>query len=193
MFGFSPQWSIVPAAVVFVAAALFVSVESGAIGGDAATHTDPEIDAERQRMQAQLEASKARINYKNELVERLIAGQATLAEVSGEFLRMNQATSALEMIRHLHPGSSDEEKSAHNVIEFVRQRRLPAERKRRSHGPAATGVRAGLRALGRVRQLSDLARRPGPDRAAGTLVPQCPGEAVGIGSTRPPDKRRSTL
>lgn len=128
MFGFSPQWSIAPAAVVFVVAALFVSVESGTVGGDAATYTDPELDAERRGMQAQLEATKARIVYKDELIDRLIVGQATLAEVSGEFLRMNQATAALGIIRHLHPGSSDEEKSARNVIEFVRQRKLPAER-----------------------------------------------------------------
>lgn len=128
MFGFSPQWSIVPAAVVFVAAALFVSVESGTVGGDAATCVEPEMDAEHRRMQAQLEVSKARIAYKDELVSRLIAGQATLAEVSAEFLRMNQETPTLGIIRDRYPGSNDEEKSARNVIEFVRARKLPAER-----------------------------------------------------------------
>ena len=128
MFGFSPQWTIVPAAVVFVVAALFVSVESGTVGGDVATCADPEMDAERRRMQAQLESAVARIAYKDELINRLIADQATLAEVAGEFLRMNQTTPALGIIRDLYPGSDDEEKSARNVIEFVRQRKLPAER-----------------------------------------------------------------
>src|SRR5687768_7714818 len=106
MFGFSPQWTVVPAAVVLVAAALFVSVEFGTVGGEVATYPDPQMDVELQEMQAQLEASQARIAYKHELVERLIAGQATLAEVSGEFLRMNQATRALGNIRHLYPGSN---------------------------------------------------------------------------------------
>src|SRR5688572_29044950 len=109
MSGFSPQWLIAPAAFAVVAAALLVSPDPGAIGGDAAAYSDPEIDAVRQDLEARQKAVSARIAFKDELVERLIVGQATLAEVSGEFLRVNQGTTALELIRDIYPGSSDEE------------------------------------------------------------------------------------
>jgi hypothetical protein len=128
MTGFSPRWLIVPTAVALVAAALLVSPGPGTIGGEAAAYSDPDQDAVLRDLAARREAVMARITYKEELIDRLIDGQATLAEVSGEFLRLNRDTPALVIIRTLYHGSGDEEKSACNVIEFVSTRRLPAER-----------------------------------------------------------------
>jgi TnpA family transposase len=131
MFGVSPQWLIAPAAVAVVLAALVVSPETGDVERDVATYADAEEIAVRRDLQARQEAVAARIAFKDELIGRLIAGQATLTEVSGEFLRMNEGTVAMALIRDRYPGSSDEEKTAHNVLEYVRVRKLPAEQNAR--------------------------------------------------------------
>jgi hypothetical protein len=123
---FAPQWLVAPAVVVVVAAVWLVRPEPGA-ADDTTTYTDPQLDAERHELQAQQEAVAARIAYKEELIDRLIAGEATLEEVAGEFLYLNQGTRAIDMIRDKYPGTDDEEKSARNVIDYVDWRRLPAE------------------------------------------------------------------
>ncbi|HVK15637.1 MAG TPA: hypothetical protein VM533_01735 [Fimbriiglobus sp.] len=126
MSGFSPRWLIAPTTVALVAAALLVSPETGTIGSDAA-YSDPESDAASQELDKQQSAVRARIAYKDVLIDRLISGEFTLAEVSAEFLSLNRGTQAQSIIRDIYPGSGDEEKSARNVIDFVRLRKLPAE------------------------------------------------------------------
>jgi hypothetical protein len=128
MTDFSPRWLIVPATAALVAAALLVSPGPGTIGGEEAAYSDPDQDAVLRDLEARRTTVMARITYKEELIDRLIDGQATLEEVSDEFLRLNRDTPALVIIRSLYPGSGDEEKSARNVIEFVRSRMLPTAR-----------------------------------------------------------------
>lgn len=70
---------------------------------------------------------RSRIAYKESLIGELIAGRATLAQVSDEFLRLNEdEPAAMVVLRARYPGSGDEERSANNVISFVLQRRLAA-------------------------------------------------------------------
>jgi hypothetical protein len=128
---FTPQWLVAPAAVAVVAAVWFVRPEPGAAGSDAAAHTDPEMEAANSELQARQDTVTARIAYKEQLIDKLIAGRATLPEVAGEFLYLNQNTRTLTMIRNLYSGSDDEERSARNVLDYVRQRMLPAEQNAR--------------------------------------------------------------
>ena len=104
-----------------VAAILTADPErAAATAAVAPTPTDTALDARGYHI-------AARIACKNALVDELIAGRATLAQVSDEFLRMNEEEPAILLIlRHRYPGSGDEERSAHNVIGYVRVRYLPA-------------------------------------------------------------------
>jgi hypothetical protein len=70
----------------------------------------------------------ARIAYKDSLIRELVAGRATLAQVSDEFLRLNEEEPAsLEVLRRCYPGPGDEERSAHNVLGYVLRFQLPAD------------------------------------------------------------------
>jgi hypothetical protein len=63
---------------------------------------------------------RRRIEIKESLVRRLIEGRLTLAEVTSQFLLMNQGRPGyMEVIRNSYAGSSDEEKTARNVISYV--------------------------------------------------------------------------
>jgi hypothetical protein len=126
MSGFSLQWLIVPSAVVVVGAALLVHPESGAAVADTAASVDPEIVATSQQLDARQAATLDRLMYKEELIDRLIAGDLTLAEVADEFLRMNRDTPVKTAVRRSYHGSGDGEKSARNVLDFVRLRKLSA-------------------------------------------------------------------
>ena len=89
---FTPQWLIAPAAVAVVAAVWLIRPEPSAVGRDAAAHTDLELEAVSHELQARQDAVFARIAYKDQLIDKLIAGRATLPEVAGEFLYLNQDT-----------------------------------------------------------------------------------------------------
>lgn len=74
----------------------------------------------------------ARISYKESLVRELVAGRATLAQVSDEFLRLNEEEPAMMLVlRGSYAGSGDEERSANNVLGYLRQLRLPADEEAR--------------------------------------------------------------
>ncbi|HET6576248.1 MAG TPA: hypothetical protein VFG68_21785 [Fimbriiglobus sp.] len=126
---FSPQWMIAPAVVSLIAAAWFFRPEPSAVGSDPAA--DPEANAVSRELQVRQDAVIARIEYKDALIDQLIAGQTTLTEVTGEFLALNRGTHILTMIRAMYSGTNDEEKSARNVLDYVRQRMLPAEQNAR--------------------------------------------------------------
>jgi hypothetical protein len=76
-----------------------------------------------------LAQNDAIVKYKDYLVRELLNGRMTLAEVADEFLRVNaDQPQVLESILRKYPGSSEREKSAHNVLAFACARCLtPAE------------------------------------------------------------------
>jgi hypothetical protein len=62
-----------------------------------------------------------RIAIKNELIAELIAGRTTFPEVTQKFLVMNQShPEYMTSIRAAYPGDTDEEKTAQNVLGYVR-------------------------------------------------------------------------
>jgi hypothetical protein len=79
-----------------------------------------------------LAAILARIAVKQALIDHLIAGRATLADVSARFLELNRPRPAyMAGIRRNHPGQSDEESQARNVIACALvQIESPAEQSR---------------------------------------------------------------
>jgi hypothetical protein len=128
MFRFPTYWLIAAVTVVALAAVLLADPGPRADVDAAWGETgDPEVDAARAELDAKQDAVMGRIAYKEALISRLVAGRATLDEVTAEFLRLNRDTMALDMIRFQYPGSSDEEKTARNVLEYVRLQRLPAD------------------------------------------------------------------
>jgi len=61
-----------------------------------------------------------RIRAKETLVEGLIAGRSTLAEVTSQFTALNQPyPEYMRMILVTYPGATDEEKAARNVIAYT--------------------------------------------------------------------------
>ena len=64
-----------------------------------------------------------RIVIKESKIGELIAGRLTLAEVTDEFLTMNQMKPGfMSCIRAQYAGRTDREKMAHNVIDYARGR-----------------------------------------------------------------------
>jgi hypothetical protein len=113
------------------AAAAILTADPGDAGSAdatiAATNRILASDPEMARLNVRTYELGARIAYKDLLVQELVAGRATLAQVSDEFLRLNEEEPAeLHVLRHRYPGSGDEEKSANNVLHFVHLVGLPA-------------------------------------------------------------------
>jgi hypothetical protein len=116
-----------PALVLLPAVAL-----AALLGGTASFATglfqtrSERIDIEEQReLESHLDVIKGevvrRVAIKNALVAELIAGRTTLSEVTGQFLILNQSRpDVMAIIRATYPGSTDQEKSAHNVIAYLR-------------------------------------------------------------------------
>jgi hypothetical protein len=128
----STPWLIAAVALAAVVAALFAEPMPRAATRDPAAATgDAETDAASAALDARRIEVLARIAYKEDLINRLVAGQTTLDEVTAEFMKLNRGGPVLDSIRTQYPGSSDEEKTAHNVLEYVRQRRLPADQNAR--------------------------------------------------------------
>lgn len=112
---------IVPAASALVVAVLYANPNPGQTV-DRAAMQYVEADADRQEMEAVNKQLLTRIMYKEELIGQLIDGRLSLPEVAVEFVQLNEDTAVLEVIREQYPGASDEEKSAYNVLDFVRTR-----------------------------------------------------------------------
>jgi hypothetical protein len=133
MFRIPTCWLAVPTALAVSAAIVLTSpIDPGAVAEPLDDQRFEDLDpyeAVRRDLEARLQAVKLRTEYKSVLIDRLVAGEATLAEVTDEFLRLNRDTPALGVIRLYLPGSSDEEKTAHNVVEYVKCRKLPADRR----------------------------------------------------------------
>jgi hypothetical protein len=120
------HWLTIPAAAA-VAAALTTTAPEPADADPA-----PEQTALSRDLDDRLRTAKLRVEYKEELIGRLVGGRLTLDEVTGEFLRLNREyPQALAVVRLYHRGSGDEEKTARNVLAYVRCRPLPADAKAR--------------------------------------------------------------
>jgi hypothetical protein len=64
-----------------------------------------------------------RIALKEVLIADLIEGRATLAEVTAQFMALNECSpGCVSVIRKTFPGQTDQEKTARNVIDYVRAR-----------------------------------------------------------------------
>lgn len=121
------KWLIVPLVGALVLAVMIHTPEAEDTGDHLllVAADDPVLTATRQRLEAHQQATHERLVYKEELIDRLIAGDMTLTEVAIEFLHTNDGTESMNAIRAHYAGSSDEEKSARNVLDFVRLRKLP--------------------------------------------------------------------
>lgn len=103
-----------------IAAILAADPQGAADAAQGAASHNPALDAQTYHI-------AARIAYKESLIRELIAGRTTLARVSDEFLRLNEEEpTTMNVLRTSYPGSGDEERSAHNVLEYVHHLRLPA-------------------------------------------------------------------
>jgi hypothetical protein len=84
--------------------------------------TAHEVEHTRQ-LDAEDETIQKRIEIKEALIADLIAGRATLAEVTDEFLHLNESREIYMIaLRKSYPCTSDEEIIAHNVIAYTTDR-----------------------------------------------------------------------
>ena len=124
--------SLLTAITALAAVAAILAADPAETATTAATNQILANDPEAARLNARTYELAARIAYKNSLVHELAAGRATLAQVSDEFLRLNEEEPVeLMVVRNRYPGSGDEERSANNVIGFVLQLRLPVDEEAR--------------------------------------------------------------
>jgi hypothetical protein len=81
---------------------------------------------------------RRRIDTKDALIQNLIAGRATLAAVTAQFLALDEnRPSYMAVLRNNQPGATDEEKMARNVISYA----LPSLNERSLIQKAAVLVR----------------------------------------------------
>lgn len=81
-----------------------------------------------QLLQAQAMAVNNRIQIKDALIDELILGHTSLAEVTMRFKVLNSETSSTQTILEMrYPDLTDEERAARNVLDFVALRELPYE------------------------------------------------------------------
>ena len=117
------RWLIIPALGLLVTAIVVASPSDEASLSSSWGFDDPQLKADRDKMDAHQNEVGQRIAYKNALITELLAGRATLSEVTDEFLRLNQdLPTAMVIIRAKHPVQSDEELSALNVLDYVAER-----------------------------------------------------------------------
>lgn len=89
---------------------------------EASEERDREIAAEGDDLQH-------RIALKEAIVADVLADRSDLATATERFLEMNRTRPEyMNVIRAAHPGDTDEEKMAHNVIAFCQTRVPPADR-----------------------------------------------------------------
>ncbi len=84
---------------------------------------------ECERLEVAEHEVQRRIALKESLVLELIAGRATLAEVTAHFSELNASRpNYVAAIRESFPGDTDEEKAARNVIAYALARTSAADR-----------------------------------------------------------------
>ena len=83
--------------------------------------------AARERLSARSNAIGVRIQIKDGLIEELVAGRTSLAEVANQFEILNQDVRECRIVfQSRYPGMSPEQQAAQNVIDFVRAREMSA-------------------------------------------------------------------
>jgi len=92
--------------------------------------SDEELLAVREQLAARQAEIRSRIDYKEGLMLELTQRRLSIFEVAEEFLRVNQNdVTIMSIMRCAYPGESDAERSAYNVLDFVRSRPMdPCER-----------------------------------------------------------------
>ena len=74
---------------------------------------------------------RVRIELKRDLVHRVVAGEVTLADATAAFLHLNRdVPEVMDAVRTGYPGSSDEEKTAANLLTYVELADIPDAAKR---------------------------------------------------------------
>jgi hypothetical protein len=85
---------------------------------------------------AETTAVGRRTDWRVEVVADLVAGRITAAEAHARFLDANRSDpTALENLRYAYPGETDEERTVHQLVRFVR-----ASKHRRATAVAASLV-----------------------------------------------------
>jgi hypothetical protein len=80
------------------------------------------VEHERE-LQCEYVEVRHRIDAKEELINRLIDGRTTLAEVAAQFTVLNEGFHhELSVIRQIYPGATDGEKMLWNVVDYSQQR-----------------------------------------------------------------------
>lgn len=111
--------------VVPVAAAIAKPAWATAVGLDVwnlpALREENEVAVERRRELDEENAEiKRRMEVKEALIRNLIAGRATLADVTTQFLELDQDRPGyLTLIRGTYPAATDQESMAQNVIQYT--------------------------------------------------------------------------
>jgi hypothetical protein len=142
------RWT--PAAAA-LAVAVLLTVNRYRAGRPAAAPPAAEVDPPA----AESAAVCRRTDWRVETVSDLLSGRLTAAEAHARFLDANRSDpTALENLRYAFPGQTDEERTVHQLVVFVRA----------SKHPRALAVAAGLvpELLGRDRPAGRTADRSGP-------------------------------
>ncbi|OWK40559.1 hypothetical protein FRUB_05478 [Fimbriiglobus ruber] len=94
-----------------------------------------EADAARTKMtlERQSQTIDMRLAHKNALIDDLLAGHRTLADVATEFVRLERLPpSYFGVLKTKYPAASDEESAANSVFEFVNLHRLTPQEEARA-------------------------------------------------------------
>ena len=86
----------------------------------AGNKTGPHLDRD---LESEYSETRRRIAAKEEMVKSLIAGRSSLADVTAQFMVLNDGyEDHMVVVRMLNPGATDKEKMLWNVVGYVNQR-----------------------------------------------------------------------
>lgn len=109
-------------------AAAVVTLEPEAEAGGPELHT--RNDGQADDLDDRREMYRSRLEFKQDLVRRLTSGEITLSEATSAFLELNRdVPEVLDVVRAAYVGSSDEEKTAANLLDYVQLADVPAAQK----------------------------------------------------------------
>ena len=116
---------VVVAIVVPVAAALTDHSWATSVGLDVlnvpALNDESASETEKMRdLDTESAEIRRRIEVKDAMIQNLIAGRTTLAEVAAQFLALDEnRPTYMNVLRSNNPGATDEEKMARHVIDYT--------------------------------------------------------------------------
>lgn len=110
---------VIPVAAALTNCAWAKSVGINVLGGSQQDELSIETE-ESHDLDAESAEVRRRIDVKDALIQNLIAGRTTLAEVTAQFLALDENRPAyMAVLRNNQPGATDEEKMARNVISYT--------------------------------------------------------------------------